>query len=148
MLGDDLEAWLAESWLLKRTFRNCAIISGLIEKRHPGKEKSGRQVTVSSDLIYDVLRSHEPDHILLQATRADAASVLLDVRRLSDMLSRIRGRIMHKQLEQISPLAVPIMLEIGKELVAGEANDMLLREAADTLIEEAMGTNDGAGKAH
>ena len=74
MLGDDLEAWLAESWLLKRTFRNCAIISGLIEKRHPGQEKSGRQVTVSADLIYDVLRSHEPDHILLQATRADAAS--------------------------------------------------------------------------
>jgi ATP-dependent Lhr-like helicase len=147
MLGDDLEVWLAESYLLKRTFRNCAIISGLIERRHPGKEKSGRQVTVSSDLIYDVLRSHEPDHVLLQATRADAASILLDVRRLSDMLSRIRGRIMHKQLEQISPLAVPIMLEIGKESVAGEANEMLLREAADTLIEEAMG-NDGPGKAH
>ena len=144
MLGDDLEVWLAESYLLKRTFRNCAVISGLIERRHPGKEKSGRQVTVSSDLIYDVLRSHEPDHVLLQATRADAASILLDVRRLSDMLSRIRGRIMHKQLEQISPLAVPIMLEIGKESVAGEANEMLLSEAADTLIEEAMGTNDGA----
>ncbi len=138
MLGDDLEAWLAESYLLKRTFRNCAIISGLIERRHPGKEKSGRQVTVSSDLIYDVLRTHEPDHLLLQATRADAASVLLDVRRLSDMLSRVRGRIMHKRLDHISPLAVPIMLEIGKESVAGDANDMLLSEAE--LIEEAMGT--------
>jgi ATP-dependent Lhr-like helicase len=138
MLGDDLEAWLAESWLLKRTFRNCAVISGLIEKRHPGQEKSGRQVTVSSDLIYDVLRTHEPDHVLLQATQADAASGLLDVRRLSEMLSRIRGRIVHKDLEQISPLAVPIMLEIGKESVAREANEMLLSEAA--LIEEAMGT--------
>jgi len=138
MLGDDLEAWLAESWLLKRTFRNCAVISGLIEKRHPGLEKSGRQVTVSSDLIYDVLRTHEPDHVLLQATQADAASGLLDVRRLSEMLSRIRGRIVHKDLEQISPLAVPIMLEIGKESVAREANEMLLSEAA--LIEEAMGT--------
>ena len=40
----------------------------------------------------------------------------------------------------ISPLAVPVMLEIGKESVAGEANDTLLLEAADTLIEEAMGT--------
>ena len=69
MLGDDLEAWLAESWMLKRTFRYCAMISGLIERRHPGKEKTGRQITVSADLIYDVLRSHEPDHILLQATR-------------------------------------------------------------------------------
>jgi ATP-dependent Lhr-like helicase len=74
MLGDDLEAWLADSWLLKRSFRACATIGGLIEKRHPGKEKTGRQMTVSADLIYDVLRSHEPDHILLQATRADAAA--------------------------------------------------------------------------
>ncbi len=139
MLGDDLEAWLADSWLLKRTFRNCAVISGLIEKRFPGQEKNGRQVTVSADLIYDVLRSHEPDHILLKATRADAASGLLDVRRLAEMLSRIRGRIVHKMLDQISPLAVPIMLEIGREPVNGEANDTLLMEAA-TLIEEAMGS--------
>lgn len=137
MLGDDLEAWLGDSWMLKRTFRNCALISGLIEKRHPGQEKNGRQVTVSADLIYDVLRSHEPDHILLQATRADAAAGLLDVSRLAEMLSRIRGRIMHKSLERISPLAVPIMLEIGKESVSGEANDSLLSEAAD-MVEEAM----------
>lgn len=138
MLGDDLDAWLADSWMLKRTFRNCALISGLIEKRHPGQEKSGRQVTVSADLIYDVLRSHEPDHILLQATRADAAMGLLDVRRLGEMLSRIRGRIVHKPLEQISPLAVPIMLEIGKESVRGDADDTLLLEA-EGIIEEAMG---------
>jgi ATP-dependent Lhr-like helicase len=140
MLGDDLEAWLAESWLLKRTFRNCAVIAGLIEKRHPGQEKTGRQVTVSADLIYDVLRAHEPDHILLDATRADAASGLLDIRRLGEMLSRIRGRIVHKDLERISPLAVPIMLEIGRETVQGEASDVLLAEAADDLIEEALGT--------
>src|SRR5690606_4230506 len=139
MLGDDLEAWLADSWLLKRTFRNCALISGLIEKRHPGQEKTGRQVTVSADLIYDVLRTHEPDHILLQATWSDAAQGLLDVRRLGEMLSRIRGRIVHKALTRISPLAVPIMLEIGKEAVAGDANEALLGEASDSLIEEAMG---------
>jgi ATP-dependent Lhr-like helicase len=140
MLGDDLEAWLADSWMLKRTFRNCAVIAGLIERRHPGQEKTGRQVTVSADLIYDVLRTHQPDHILLQATRADAAAGLLDVKRLGEMLSRIRGRIMHKDLDRISPLAVPIMLEIGRESVNGEANDALLAETADALIEEAMGT--------
>jgi len=138
MLGDDLEAWLNDSWMLKRTFRTCAVIAGLIEKRYPGQEKSGRQVTVSADLIYDVLRSHEPDHILLQATRTDASAGLLDVSRLGEMLSRVRGRIMHKHLDQISPLAVPVMLEIGKESVNGGANDTLLMEAAD-LVEEAMG---------
>ncbi|WP_136659852.1 ligase-associated DNA damage response DEXH box helicase [Nitratireductor sp. XY-223] len=138
MLGDDLEAWLAESWMLKRTFRNCAMISGLIERRFPGQEKTGRQITVSADLIYDVLRSHEPDHILLQATRTDAAAGLLDIRRLADMLSRIKGRIILNRLDQISPLAVPVMLEIGKEPVSGEAQDDILAEAADEIIAEAM----------
>ncbi|MGN6303183.1 MAG: helicase-related protein, partial [Mesorhizobium sp.] len=138
MLGDDLEEWLNDSWMLKRMFRNCAVISGLIEKKFPGQEKTGRQVTVSADLIYDVLRGHEPDHVLLQATRADASAGLLDVGRLADMLSRIRGRIVHRKLEQISPLAVPVMLEIGRESVNGGANESLLMEASD-LIAEAMG---------
>src|SRR5215211_1602434 len=86
MLGDDLEAWLAESALMKRTFRNCAIISGLIARRFTGEEKSRRQVLFSTDLIYDVLRKHQADHVLLRGARADAASGLLDIRRLSDML--------------------------------------------------------------
>ncbi len=138
MLGDDLEAWLAESALMKRTFRNCAIIAGLIERRFPGQEKSRRQLTISTDLVYDVLRSHQPDHVLLRATRADAATGLLDVRRLADMLSRIRGRIVHKALDHVSPLAVPVMLEIGREAVYGEAAEELLAEAEDELVKEAM----------
>jgi ATP-dependent helicase Lhr and Lhr-like helicase len=138
MLGDDLEAWLAESALMKRTFRNCAIIAGLIERRFPGEEKSRRQVTISTDLVYDVLRSHQPDHVLLRAARADAATGLLDVRRLGEMLSRIKGRIVHKALDHVSPLAVPVMLEIGREAVYGEAGDSLLAETEAELVKEAM----------
>ena len=123
MLGDDLEAWLAESALMKRTFRTCAIIAGLIERRFPGKEKSRREVTISTDLVYDVLRKHQADHILLRAARADAATGLLDIRRLGEMLSRIKGRIVHKALDHVSPLAVPVMLEIGRETVHGEASE-------------------------
>src|SRR5437868_12447193 len=86
MLGDDLEAWLAESALMKRTFRTCAVISGLIPRRFTDAEKSRRQVLFSTDLVYDVLRKHQPDHVLLRAARLDAATGLLDLRRLSDML--------------------------------------------------------------
>ena len=139
MLGDDLEAWLADSSIMKRTFRNVAIIAGMIERRFPGMEKRARQVTMSSDLIYDVLRRHQPDHILLKAARADAATGLLDIRRLGEMLFRIRGRIVHKGLERVSPLAVPVMLEIGREHVSGEAAEALLEEAAEDLIGEALG---------
>ena len=140
MLGDDLEAWLAESALLKRTFRTCAIIAGLIPRRFPDAEKTGRQLTVSSDLIYDVLRAHEPDHILLKATYNDAATGLLDIGRMGELLQRIRGHVVLKRLDRISPLAVPIMLEIGKEPVYGAASDELLAEAASALIDEATGS--------
>ena len=139
MLGDDLEDWLDESALMKRTFRNCAIIAGLIERRHPGKEKTGRQITMSSDLIYDVLYQHEPDHILIQATRRDAARGLLDIERLGDMLRRIRSHIVHKPLDRISPLAVPVMLDIGKEPIFGEGRESAMADAADELLREALG---------
>jgi ATP-dependent Lhr-like helicase len=140
MLGDDLEEWLSESALMKRTFAHCAIISGLIHRNLPGTEKNSRQVTFSTDLIYDVLRSHEPDHILLQAARQDAATGLLDVRRLSDMLARIEGRIVHKPLQRISPFAVPVMLEVGREPVFGaSAMEAVLREAEEDLVRDAMG---------
>jgi ATP-dependent Lhr-like helicase len=139
MLGDDLDAWLADSNLYKRTFRNCAVIAGLIERKMPGKEKSGRQVTFSSDLIYDVLRAHEPDHILLRATYADAGSGLLDIARLSDMLSRVRSRIVTRRLDRVSPLAVPALLEISREMVArGEVEEEILRDNEDALIADAM----------
>ena len=137
MLGDDLEAWLQESALMKRTFRQCAVIAGLIERRFPGQEKSGRQVTMSTDLVYDVLRRHEPDHLLLRAARADAATGLLDIQRLGQCLSRIRGRIIHKALDRVSPLGVSVMLEIGREAVYGEASDAILAEAEAMMMEEA-----------
>jgi ATP-dependent Lhr-like helicase len=138
MLGDDLDAWLAESALYKRTFRNCAIISGLIERRGIAMEKTGRQVTFSSDLIYDVLREHEPDHILLRATYEDAATGLLDIGRLSGALTRVKGNITLRALERVSPLAVPALLEISKEMVAGEAHEDILHEAEESLVAEAM----------
>jgi ATP-dependent Lhr-like helicase len=139
MLGDDLESWLHESQLMRRTFRNAAIIAGLIERRHPGKEKTGRQVTVSSDIIYDVLYEHEPDHILIQATRRDAARGLLDIERLGVLLRRIRDHIVHKPLDRISPLAVPVLLDIGKTAIFGEAREHAMVDAADELMKEALG---------
>ena len=124
---------------MKRSFRICAIISGLIERRHPGQEKTGRQMTVSSDLIYDVLRQHEPGPHPAQGglrrcgNRASSMSAASD-----DFLRRINGRIRHIALPQVSPLAVPVMLEIGRESVPGEASEVLLRETVEELIAEAL----------
>jgi ATP-dependent Lhr-like helicase len=136
ILGEDLEEWMAESSMLRRTFRNIATVAGLIEKNHPGQEKSGRQMTMNADLIYDVLRKHEPDHVLLRATRQEAAGGLTDVARIGLVLARAKGRIKHMRLDRVSPLAVPALIEEGREWVAGGAEDALLAEAA-ALVDEA-----------
>jgi ATP-dependent Lhr-like helicase len=139
MLGDDLETWLQESILMKRTFRNCAVIAGLIERKHPGQEKSGRQVAFSADLIFDVLREHQPDHLLLRAAWDDAAGGFLDLARLQGLLARVQGRIEHSALDRVSPLAVPVMLEIGRETVARSASEEALKAVSEEIIETAMG---------
>ena len=114
MLGDDLEAWLAESALMKRTFRSCAIIAGLIERRFPGEEKSRRQLTISTDLVYDVLRKHQADHLLLPR-RAPMPRPASWTSSGSAKCSRASGRIVHKALDHVSPLAVPVMLRSGAD---------------------------------
>ena len=138
MLGDDLEEWMADSSMLKRSFRNVAVIAGLINRHNPGADKNRRQVTVNSDLIYEVLRRHQPDHILLRATRADAAYGLIDLDRVAGMLARVHGRIVHMVLSRVSPLAVPILLEIGREQVTSEADQDELLAEAEAVVAEAM----------
>lgn len=138
MMGDDLEAWMAESSMLRRTFRQVAVIAGLVDRQMPGAERSRRQVTVNTDLIYDVLRRHDPNHILLRATWADAAGGMTDLGRLAEMLRRAAGHITHRVLEHVSPLAVPVILDIGRERVAGSAAEDLLAEA-EALVAEATG---------
>ena len=142
MLGDDLEAWMAESSMLRRSFRNVAVISGLIQRYQPNADKNRRQVTVNSDLIYDVLRKHQPDHVLLRATRADAASGLTDIDRIALLLRRAHGHVVHMVLSRVSPLAVPVLLEIGRERVAAGVTEEQLLHEAEELVAEAMSLNE------
>ncbi|MGI4978086.1 MAG: hypothetical protein ACRYG6_14195, partial [Janthinobacterium lividum] len=139
MLGDDLEAWMAESSMLRRTFRNIAVVSGLVERHQPGANRNRRQVTVNTDLIYDVLRRHQPDHVLLRATRADAAGGLTDLARLAAMLGRVAGRIRTVRLSRVSPLAVPVLLDIGRETVRTEADEEAMLAETEQLVAEATG---------
>jgi len=141
ILTDEFVEWVQNSHLLRRAFREVAVISGLVERQHPGKRKSGRQVTFSTDLIYDVLRKYEPDHLLIEAAWADARARMTDVGRLGDLLDRAGGQLVHVQLDRVSPLAVPIMVMIGRESVpAGAADDELLIEA-ESLAAAAMRPN-------
>ncbi|SOB79908.1 ATP-dependent helicase Lhr and Lhr-like helicase [Sphingomonas guangdongensis] len=138
ILEHEFVDWVQGSALLKRAFREVAVIGGLVERQHPGKRKTGKQVTFSTDLIYDVLRKYEPTHLLLQAAWDDARARMTDIGRLAHLLDRAADTMLHVQLDRISPLAVPVLVLIGRESVAQSgADDQLLAEA-ELLAAEAM----------
>ncbi len=134
-LRDGLDGWLAENALMKRTFRGVATIAGLIDRNLPGKRKTGRQATFSSDILYDTLLKYDPDHVLMQITREEAMRGLVDFARIEEMLARIEGRIDHVVLDRVTPLAAPLFLEVGKVSVSGAAEERLLAEEEARLME-------------
>lgn len=145
ILGDEFAAWVENSHLLRRAFREVAVIGGLVDRQHPGKRKSGKQVSFSTDLIYDVLRKYEPDHLLLDAAWADARSYMTDIGRLGALLDRSVDQMVHVRLDRVSPMAVPIMVMIGRESVPlGALDDVLLLEA-ESLADAAMRADPLAG---
>ncbi|USU08143.1 ligase-associated DNA damage response DEXH box helicase [Sphingomonadaceae bacterium OTU29MARTA1] len=138
ILEHEFVDWVQQSHLLKRAFREVAVIGGLVERQHPGKRKTGRQVTFSTDLIYDVLRKYEPSHLLLQAAWDDARARMTDVGRLAGLLDRAAETMLHVDLERVTPLAVPVLTLIGREKISvSSAHDALLIEA-EALAAEAM----------
>lgn len=139
IMTEEFVEWVEGSYLLKRAFREVAVISGLVERQQPGKRKSGRQVTFSTDLIYDVLRKYEPAHLLLEAAWSDAKGRMTDLGRLAIVLDRAQGAMRHMRLDRVSPLAVPVLVMIGRESVPGGAADDDLLLEAETLASAAMG---------
>lgn len=136
-LEEDLDGWLSTNALMKRTFRGVATIAGLIQRNLQGQRKTGRQATFSSDILYDTLQRHDPDHLMLSITRQEALSGLIDFARLRHMVTRSEGRITHLTLERITPLAAPLLLEVGKVRIDGEARERLLMEETTKLMQEA-----------
>ncbi|MBO9442026.1 ligase-associated DNA damage response DEXH box helicase [Phaeobacter italicus] len=136
-LRDGLDGWLAGNAVMKRSFRAVATIAGLIERNTPGQRKSGRQATFSSDILYDTLRKYDPDHLLMQITRQEALSGLVDFGRIEEMLARTRGRSRLLRLDRISPLAAPLLLEVGKVPVKGAAQEKLLERETEEMMRRA-----------
>ena len=135
-LQDGLDTWLAGNAVMKRTFRASATIAGLIERNLPQARKSGRQATFSSDILYDTLYRYDPEHLMLQITREEALRGLVDFGRIEEMIGRVAGRIDHLRLPRVSPLAAPLFLEMGRVPVKGEAEERLLAQEAERLMEQ------------
>ena len=131
-LGD----WLMNNAVMKRTFRNVAVVSGLIQRNMPGGRRSGKQATFSSDILYDTLRRHDPDHLLLRITAIEAGRGLVDFGRIDEMLDR-SPRLDHRILDRISPLAAPLMLEMGRVRIEGQGRMRLAEAEAEQMMRDA-----------
>ena len=138
ILEREFVEWVERSYLLKNAFREVAVIGGLVERQHPGKRKTGRQVSFSTDLIYDVLRKYEPDHLLLRAAWDDARNRMTELGRLVRLVDRAAATMVHVDVDRITPMAVPLMVIVGREAAPeGSADEALLVEA-EALAEAAM----------
>jgi ATP-dependent Lhr-like helicase len=138
ILEHEFVEWVEQSNLLKRAFREVAVIGGLVERQHPGRRKTGRQVSFSTDLIYDVLRRYEPDHLLMRAAWDDARARMTELGRLARLVDRAAATMIHVDVDRITPMAVPLMVIVGREgLPPGSADETLLFEA-ETLAAQAM----------
>jgi ATP-dependent Lhr-like helicase len=136
-LREGLGDWLAGNAVMKRTFRNAAIIAGLIDRTTTGQKRPGRQATFSSNILYDTLRRYDPEHLMLRITREEALRGLVDYGRIEEMLARTGGRIDHAVLDRVTPLAAPMLLEMGRVPVEGAAVERLLAEEATALMHAA-----------
>jgi ATP-dependent Lhr-like helicase len=139
ILEGEFVQWVEQSMLLKRAFREVAVIGGLVERQHPGKRKTGRQVSFSTDLIYDVLRKYEPEHLLMKAAWEDARARMTELGRLARLVERAAAQMVHVTATRVTPMAVPLMVIVGREaLPAGGAADETLLIEAEALAAEAM----------
>jgi ATP-dependent helicase Lhr and Lhr-like helicase len=129
-----LEEWLAGNAVMKRTFRNVAIVAGLTLRNHPGQRKSGRQATFSTDILYDTLRKYDPDHLMLKVTREEAMRGMVDFARIEAMINRTGARIRTRRLDHVTPFAAPLFFEVGKVPVFGAARERLMEAEAERLM--------------
>jgi len=139
ILEGEFVEWVEQSMLLKRAFREVAVIGGLVDRQHPGQRKTGKQVSFSTDLIYDVLLKYEPDHLLMKAAWEDARARMTELGRLARLVERAAAMMVHVPATRVTPMAVPLLVIVGREALpaGGEADDALLIEA-EAVAAEAM----------
>ena len=132
-LLQDVLASLNSSELARRRFREIARVSGLISQGYPGQPKSTRQLQASSKLFYEVFRKYDAGNMLLSQAEGEVLSQELDIRRLKEVLKRMRRqRVVFVELAVPSPFALPLMVERFREKLTTEK----LKDRLERMLKE------------
>jgi len=134
-LLDDLYSSLNMGELARRQFREIARVAGLLPPSLPGRAvRSLRQLQASSGLLFDVLRRHDPGHVLLAQAEREVLESQLEVQRLADALARCRSRRLDlRQPRGLTPLSFPLWAESVRGQLSTEDWRTRVRRAAEQL---------------
>lgn len=111
LLEDILKA-INSGEIAKRRFRDIARIAGLIFDGYPGRAKSAKQLQTSSGLIFEVLKNHDSDNLLLELAHREVLEQQLDFYRLSEALESLGKRQWRlEQPDRLTPLSFPLWAE-------------------------------------
>ncbi len=110
-LKDSLEV----SSLSQRKFREVSAIAGLVFSGYPGSPKSGRQMQISSSLLYEVFRKHEPGNLLIRQSFEEVLKGSLESERMRTTLDRLsKQQVQWKLVTYPSPLGFPLYFSMGQ----------------------------------
>lgn len=134
-LLEDLEAGLNMTELARRQFREIARVAGLLPPSLPGKAmRSLRQLQASSGLLFDVMRQHDPDHLLLHQARREVLEAQLDVCALRALLDRCSARRLALHAPpSLTPLGFPLWAESVRGTLSTEDWRTRVQRAAARL---------------
>ncbi len=138
----DLAVALATSNLVKWHFRGVAQTGLMVPRRVRGTERGARSLQWSSEIIFDVLDRHEPDHPLLAEARAEATLRFLDTPRAITFLDSAATLPWDlRRLDRISPFAFGIFVSRIKETMTLEDPETTI----ERLYHEMYGVGVGEG---
>lgn len=128
---------LSESNLVKWQFRGVAQTGLMVPRRVRGEERGARALQWSSEIIFEVLRRHEPDHPLLVEAYAEATLRFLDLPRALAFLEKVTELPWeYRELSRVSPFSFGIYVSRIKETMTLEDPETTI----ERLYHEMYGT--------
>lgn len=136
-LLEDLKESLNLTEMARRQFRDIARVAGLLTPRAPGRAAPNlRQLQASSGLLFDVLKCHDPDHLLLAQAEQEVFEAQLEVQALQATLARCQTRrIVLTRPPTLTPLSFPLWSEALRGQLSTESWSERVRRAAGLLQE-------------
>jgi ATP-dependent Lhr-like helicase len=134
---ENLETEISQSLqigqLTQRQFREIAKIAGLVFTGFPGSPKTGKQMQISSSLLYDVFKKHEPSNLLMRQSYDEVLTGSLESKRMVTTIERMAGmKLCWNEPERPSPLAFPLLVELVGGHLSNETLEMKVNRLRKT----------------